>query len=84
MSQDSISTSKRRRTARSQRSRPVLVTSTAVEQSEDDVQDTPPVEAPAPEVAPAAPATPAPTSMVGRMRRLRSFISTAGRGEQET
>jgi hypothetical protein len=84
MSQDSISTSRRRRTARSHRNRPVLVTSTAVEQSEDDVQDTPAVEAPALEVAPAAPATPAPTSMAGRMRRLRSFISTAGKGEPET
>src|SRR5438128_520485 len=83
MSQDHISTSRKRRTARSQRNRPVLVTSTAVEQREDDVQDTPPIEAPPPEVAPTAPAVPAPTSMAGSMRKLRSFITTVGKSEEE-
>jgi hypothetical protein len=83
MSQDHISASRKRRTARSQRNRPVLVTSTAVEQRGDDVQDTPPVEAPEPEIAPTAPVAPAPTSMAGRMSKLRSFIPAIGKSEQE-
>jgi hypothetical protein len=83
MSQDHISTSRKRRTARAQRNRPVLVTSTAVEQREDDIQDTLPIEAPQSEVAPAPPAVPATTSMVGRMRKLRSFLPTMGKSEQE-
>lgn len=83
MSQDHMSTSRKRRTARSQRNRPVLVTSTAVEQREDDVQDTLPAEAPQSEVAPVTPAVPATTSMVGRMRKLRSFLPTMGKSEQE-
>jgi hypothetical protein len=83
MSQDHMSTSRKRRTARAQRNRPVLVTSTAVEQREDDVQDTLPAEAPQSEVAPATPAVPAPTSMAGRMRKLRSFLPTMGKSEQE-
>jgi hypothetical protein len=83
MSQDHMSTSRKRRTARAQRNRPVLVTSTAVEQREDDVQDTLPAEAPQSEVAPATPAVPAPTSMVGRMRKLRSFLPTMGNSGQE-
>jgi hypothetical protein len=83
MSQDHMSTSRKRRTARAQRNRPVLVTSTAVEQREDDVQDTLPAEAPQSEVAPVTPAVPATTSMVGRMRKLRSFLPTMGKSEQE-
>lgn len=95
MSQDHISTSRKRRTARSQRNRPVLVTSTAVEQKEDDVQDMPEMETLPPEQdtpeteglssegALSASADPAPTSMAGRMRKLRSFLPTMGKSEQE-
>ncbi len=83
MSQDHMSTSRKRRTARAQRNRPVLVTSTAVEQKEDDVQDMSEAEMLPPEVAPAASASPAPMTMAGRMRKLRSFLPTMGKSEQE-
>ena len=84
MSQDHSSTSRKRRTARSQRSRPVLVTSTAVEQSEADAQNTSPAEVSTSEVTPTASAVSAPTSMAKRMSKLRSFISTVGKSEPET
>lgn len=86
MSQDY--TSRKRRTARVQRNRPVLVTSANVEQSEADVKEKGAAtkELSQEEKSTAlstAPAASARSSVVQRMRRLPGFFSTIGKSERE-